>query len=281
MIYNYNQLQVLTSDYSGKYNVSVTTPTEFQYFIPKISRKELSYTSTSGLINYITSSRTGIGSIAELRTFNGGVNYKKLPRISSVTTGIGSNAAFEISSNTIGVVQKTRLRSIGFDYPYDKTLRPTAKLPEILKIDKLAILDNVGITSFGYGYGSIPPKVLLDGETGEQSTEVDLEFKFGTNQLTIVRNTFGITPVEPTLLPTGNTNGIGIGSLSYNSTTKDVYVTLNTGFTTVNAFPFEVGDKVMVESTSVGIASTRPGAIQLFLLEEDIIVQIITTNSSL
>ena len=51
--------------------------------------------------------------------------------------------------------------------------------------------------------------------------------------------------------------------MSYNSTTKDVYVTLNTGFTTVNAFPFEVGDKVMVESTSVGIASTVQGAIQL------------------
>ena len=263
LIYNYNQLQVLTSDYSGKYNVSVTTPTEFQYFIPKAPEKN-SYTSTSGLINYITSSRTGIGSIAELRTFNSGVNYKKLPRISSVTTGIGSNAAFEISSNTIGVVQKTRLRSIGFDYPYDKTLRPTAKLPEILKIDKLAILDRVGITSFGYGYGSIAPKILLfDGETGEQSTEVDLEFKFGTNQLTIVRNTFGITPVEPTLLPTGNTNGVGISSLSYNSSTKDVYVTLNTGFTTVNTFPFEVGDKVMVESTSVGIASTVQGAVQL------------------
>ena len=39
LIYNYNQLQVLTSDYSGKYNVSVTTPTEFQYFIPNFQKR--------------------------------------------------------------------------------------------------------------------------------------------------------------------------------------------------------------------------------------------------
>jgi len=258
-VVNYNQLIVGDSLYSGKYDVTVSSPTEFIYFIPSIPESS-SYTSTNALLNYNTSSTAGIGSIAALRTVNSGANYSKLPAVTGVVSGIGSQAAFEVSSDTIGVIKKTRLKNIGFDYPYDQTLRPKAKLPEILKIDKFAILESVGITSYGFGYGSVAPKVLLfDGVTGEEKTEVDLEFIFGTNQLTIVRNTFGINPVQPTLLPTKNTNGVGIDEIVYDSSTKEVYVTLNTGFTTANSFPFEVGDEVMVENVSVGIASTVAG----------------------
>ena len=77
-----------------------------------------------------------------------------------------------MTSEDIGMIRKTKLRSIGFDYPYDRTLKPTAKLPEIVKIDNLAILDSVGITSFGYGYGSIEPKILLfDGQTGVEKKQ--------------------------------------------------------------------------------------------------------------
>ena len=256
---NYNQLIVSDSLYSGKYNVTVSTPTEFKYFISSIP-ESTSYTSTNALLHYNTSSVTGIGSIASLRTFNSGANYSKLPSIEGVVSGIGSQAAFEISSDTIGVIMKTRLRNIGFDYPYDQTLRPQAKLPELLKINKFGILESVGVTSYGFGYGSVAPKVLLfDGVTGEEKTEVDLEFTFGSNQLTIIRNTFGVNPVQPKLLPTKNTNGVGIDEITYDSSTKEVYVTLNTGFTTANSFPFEVGDEVMVENVSVGIASTVAG----------------------
>ena len=73
--------------------------------------------------------------------------------------------------------------------------KPAAKLPEIVKIDSLAIFDTIGVTSHGYGYGSIEPKIiLLDGETGNKKEEVDLRFSFGSNQLQIVSNTYGINP---------------------------------------------------------------------------------------
>jgi len=257
-VIGYNQLQILDSKYSGKQTVSVASSTSFTYEISEIPEQS-SYTQNGTEIKYSTDSLTGIGSIVELKTFNKGSNYYKLPAITGVLSGIGSNAAFEILSDSIGSIQKTKLRSIGFDYPYDKTLRPTAKLPEIVKIDNLAILDSVGITSFGFGYGTIPPKVLLfDGQTGEQKTEVDLRFEFGTNQLQIVRNTYGISKVKPRILPTQNTNGVGISTISYDSGTKDVTVTLSTGFTTSGSFPFAVGDEIMIENTSVGIASTNP-----------------------
>ena len=63
--------------------------------------------------------------------------------------------------------------------------------------------------------------------------------------------------VTPTIIPVGNPNGVGINTISYNSTTKDVTVGFNTGFS--DAFPFSVGDKVLIENTSVGIASTARG----------------------
>ena len=257
-VIGYNQLQILDSVYSGKQSVSIASSTSFRYFT-KETPEQTSYTNSNAVVRYTTDSATGIGSIAELKTFNSGANYYKLPSIDGVTSGIGSNAAFEIQSNSIGSIKKTKLRNIGFDYPYDRTLKPGAKLPEIFKIDNLAIFDTIGITSYGYGYGSIPPKVIaLDGETGTQLEEVDLRFAFGESTLQIVSNTYGISNVEPTLIPTRNTNGVGISTIAYNSSTKDVTVTLATGFTTAGSFPFAVGDEIMIESTSVGIASTNP-----------------------
>lgn len=257
-VIGYNQLQIINSVYSGKQSVSIASSTAFRYFTARIP-EQASYTESDASLNYETDSPTGIGSISELKTFNKGENYYKLPSIKGVRSGIGSNASFELQSDTIGSIKKTKLRDIGFDYAYDRTLRPAAKLPDIFKINNLAILNSVGITSFGYGYGSIPPKVIVfDGETGDELKEVDLKFEFGESQLQIVSNTYGMNKVTPRFLPTINSNGVGISTLAYNSSTKDVTVTLSTGFTTAGSFPFTVGDEIMIENTSVGIASTNP-----------------------
>ena len=45
--------------------------------------------------------------------------------------------------------------------------------------------------------------------------------------------------------------------MAYDSGTKIVSVTLASGITTVGAFPFAIGDEIMIENTSVGIASTN------------------------
>ena len=281
-VIGYNQLKVIDSQYSGKQTVSISSPTSFRYEINSVP-ETLSYDSTTAIINYSTDSSTGIGSVAELKITNPGANYYNIPSIESVTSGIGSNAVFQIESTNIGAIKKTKLRDIGFDYPFDKTLKPAAKLPEIVKINSLSILDAVGVTSYGYGYGSIEPKIiLLDGETGDKKEEVDLRFSFGSNQLQIVSNTFGINQVTPTLLPTNNTNGMGIGTITYDSSSKDVTVTLSSGITTVGAFPFAVGDEIMIESTSVGIASTNPqGVVEIVDTGKDITVRITTISYSL
>jgi len=256
-----NLVQILDSKFSGKHTISIASTNTFRYYIPEIP-ETTSYTPDNASIKYSTDSSSGIGSIVDLKLYNDGRNYYKLPSIDGVNSGLGTGAVFEISSNDIGSIKKVKLNDIGFDYPYDRTLKPTAKLPQIFKINNLSILDSVGVTSFGFGYGAIPPKILMfDGLTGEQKTEVDLRFEFGTNQLNIVKNTDGINNVQPRLLPIRNSNGVGISTITYDSISKDVTVTLATGFSTANSFPFSIGDEIMIENASVGIASTNPNGV--------------------
>ena len=45
-----------------------------------------------------------------------------------------------------------------------------------------------------------------------------------------------------------NTNGVGIHTVGFNTITKDASVTLSVGYSTAGSFPFEVGDKVLIEN---------------------------------
>ena len=83
------------------------------------------------------------------------------------------------------------------------------------------------------------------------------KYKIGDTQVKILKNTFGIYDTTPKIIPTNNQNGIGINNISYNNVTKEVSVGLNTGFS--DSFPFSVGDKVLIENVSVGVATTGFG----------------------
>ena len=74
-----------------------------------------------------------------------------------------------------------------------------------------------------------------------------------------MKNTKGISNVEPTLIPIQSGAGVGIGTISYDSSTENVTVQLAVGFSTVNSFPFAVGDKILIENVSVGVGSTGKG----------------------
>ena len=65
--------------------------------------------------------------------------------------------------------------------------------------------------------------------------------------------------IPPRLVPTANTNGVGISTVGFNTITKYATVTLDVGFSTANTFPFVVGDKVLIEGVSVGVGSTGKG----------------------
>lgn len=243
--------------YNGKHTITVGTTTTFTYSLANTPEK-LSY-DTSSLVSYETDCTHTYGPIAKIELTNNGINYYSLPGITAVNSVSGTGAILETKSSKIGSLKKVALDNIGFNLPSDPTLNPGVLLPQSIKIDTLASFNSIGITSFGRGF-LVPPKlVVLDGKTKKEINDVDLKVTIGKSEVEILKNTDGMNNTNPTIIPTQSSAGVGIGTIAFNSTAETVTATLAVGFSTVNAFPFAVGDRVLVEGVSVGVGSTGKG----------------------
>jgi len=255
-----SQVEVFESRFNGEHPifVAVGSTNTFSYTLKQFPEKT-SYSTLTSLIEYTTDAKTALGPVADFHIKNGGQNYYSLPGITTITTEFGSNAIISVGSSSIGRIKKTKIQNIGFNFPSDTTLRPTVALPQVMKMKSLASIGSIGIASVGKGYAVAPTLLMFDGETKKQIKDIDLQFTLGDSQVQILNNTTGINPVTPIIIPTGNSNGVGISTVGFNTTTKDVTLTLSVGFSTENSFPFEVDDKVLVENVSIGIGSTGKG----------------------
>ncbi len=250
-----NQVQVLESRYNGTYEVSLPSNTSFTYSVSK-KPEQVSYAGTSSLLNYKTTSKSALGPISNFELTDGGHYYYNVPGIATVTSTLGQGAIVSASSTTIGRVLKTEINDIGYAFPSDPTLSPSVGLPQVVQIESLATFDSIGVSSVGRGYSIAPKLLVFDGKTNKQVPEVDLKYSLGKSNVEIRKNTYGLSDTRPTIIPIHNTAGVGINTVSYNTTTKSVTLTLSVGFSTANSFPFSIGDKVLVENVSVGLGST-------------------------
>jgi hypothetical protein len=253
-----NEIEILESKYNGKHTITSISSTSFTYTLPE-TPENISYIGTSSSIRYNTDSVNAFGPVSEVEITNKGRNYYALPGISTISSKFGKNALLDLQSSTIGKIQKTKINDIGFDFPSDFTLRPSISLNQIIKVEPLSSFKSVGVASVGRGYTTSPKLLVFDGKTNNLVPEVDLKYTLGNNKVEILKNAYSLNNVTPTILPIQNSNGVGIGSIRYNSTLKEVTVTLSVGFSTADSFPFEVNDKVMIENVSVGIGSTGIG----------------------
>ena len=253
-----NQISIKNSLYNGKHSVSVASTNSFTFTLEEIPEKS-QYTSSEALLTYETDSLKAYGSIKNVDLKDKGRNYLSIPGISTITSSMGRGAILEPSSKSIGKILKTSINDIGFDFPADKTVRPSATIPQIIKIESLTSFEFIGVSSFGRGYNSPPKLLVFDGRTKELMPDVDLKYELGNTQVQILKNTYGISDTTPTILPIQNSNGVGISSVGFNTTTKDVTVTLSVGFSTEDSFPFKVNDRVLIENVSVGVGSTAKG----------------------
>jgi len=257
-VFSNNQIQIVDSEYSGRHKVVSTSSTSFTYNIQNIPETSF-YNAANSLLSYKTDSLNTFGPISKINILSKGQNYYRLPDFSKIISDNGKNAILEASSSSIGKIQKTKINNIGYAFPSDFTLKPNLVLPQILKIEPLNSFDSIGISSVGRGYVTAPKLIVIDSKTKELLSEVDLKYSLGDTQVTILNNTYRLNDIEPIIIPTQNSNGVGISSIVYNSITNDVTVTLSVGFSTANSFPFAVGDKVLIENISVGINSTGKG----------------------
>ena len=252
-----NQLEIKESVYNGEYKVSVGTTSTFTYTIADVPEKP-SYSSTS-ILTYKTSSLSAFGPISDLLIRNAGNNYYTFPTISSITSTFGSNAILSIGSTNIGQIKKGTIQNIGFNFPSDKTLQPSVGLPQIIEIDDFSTIKSIGITSVGRGYTIAPLPVIIDGKTNKKVEEVELHYQLGDTDVTIIKNTSGMSNLPPIVIPTRNSNGVAISTVGFNTITKDVTLGLGTVYSDASDFPFSIGDKVLIENVSVGVGSTGLG----------------------
>ena len=95
--------------------------------------------------------------------------------------------------------------------------------------------------------------------TKKHVKDADLVYNLGDSSVKILNNARGISNVNPIIRPTQNSNGIGIGTVGFNTVTQNVTIGLDTGFSSGETVPLRVGDKVLIEGVSIGIGSTGLG----------------------
>ena len=87
-------------------------------------------------------------------------------------------------------------------------------------------MERVSVTSFGRGYTSAPQLILIDGSRKEVLPEADLRFELGNVGVEILK-IHSLFPINPTIIPIHNSNGVGISSLTFDSTSQTVTATLS------------------------------------------------------
>lgn len=249
-IQNYNTISLINSIYSGRFSVSGITTNTFSYQT-LLSPERSSYTSSQSKITYSTTDTEAYGGIDQIKITSSGFGFKTLPAIISVNTNLGEKAIFDTTTNNIGSILKTRIQDIGFDYPSDLTLKPIANIPQVLKINPLTSFEKIKVLSVGKNYNIAPDLVVIDSFDNRVVDDVILEYQLGNPEVLILQNTTGINNVQPRIIPINNSNGVSISTVSYNPGNKEVTVTLGSSFSDPQNFPFELGDRVLIENINI------------------------------
>ena len=264
----YSQIQYVNSKYNGTYKITGVTSTTFDVNLSKVAERT-SYTSSEcDSIKYTTNSTSATGSIEDVKIVFGGLDYKTVPNISSITSTYGSDAVLRLNSSNIGKLESVRLLTPGFSYPSDKTLTPTANIPNELTVKDYQTLQSITVESGGKNYLTPPSLVLYDPSTGELvsdfqgSTELSgsavspttLVDGVETAGVRIDRNPVGLKDdVVYRVAPVNNDNGVSIVSVA-SSTDNIVTLSVSTPILGFSTAPFKAGDLIFVEG--IGLAST-------------------------
>ena len=272
-IKNSNKLSIVNSKFNVTANATGIGSTTFNYTLRNTPERDL-YPDNEATITYTTTSLTALGPVAEVTLDSIGRNYTALPNVSQIVSIGGTNAIFLPASTTIGKADTVVLTDIGFDYPPDKTLRPIAQFPYTYKIEPLSKFKEIKIINPGVNYFIPPQLIVLDGFTGRVNTEASLRYDIGDTEVTVIRNTTGLYNVTPRILPINNPNGVRIDSITFDAGTLDVTIGFAVTFNSVADYPFEVGDKVIVENTNIDSSVQGTGynsadfGYELFVLTE-------------
>ena len=258
-VINYSSLKISDSIYNGDYVITGIGSTTFSFVLPSQPEKDGYTKNEATVLKYDTSSTTASGSINKIKITSKGRNYQNIPVVTSIGSTNGVGAVVRLNSDETGKLRRYTIKNLGFDYSADKTIQPSVQLPQILRLDRLSKIANIGISSGGKNYIQPPNIVVIDRVTGlvkdEVITAVDIQ---GTSvsEVRLLRNTNSLYDTNPRIIATNNNNGIKVKNLSHTSATNLVTLTLEGAYDSTT-YPFTLGQKLYVEN--IGIGSTGSG----------------------
>lgn len=260
-VIGYNKLNILDSAYNGTFNVTGIGSTTFTFNLIEEPEKDSYTLNEATTLKYSTIATQVSGPIDKIQIVSKGKGYNQVPSVTSVASTEGIGGVINLVSNNIGVLRNYTIKNIGFDYSSDNTLRPTAKFPQIITLNRLASISNIGITSGGRNYVQPPNITVIDRVTGIVKTEVVTETELQGSSLSkvkIIRNTNTLYDTNPLVVTTNNTNGIKVTDLTFNNSTKRVTLTLDSGTSgfTTSTYPFVLGRKIFVENIGIGLTGS-------------------------
>ena len=258
-VISHNTIFKSVSKLDGRHKIVGIGSTTFDFNIRAFS-EIVSYDQTTSIPNYQTSSKTAFGDIKKIDLIDNNYGYTQLPGISNIKTDTGAGAILFAESTSIGRItnQKFKSNNIGWNYPTDQTLKPTANLPEIVEIDALSSFSRIGITSSGIDYLTAPSLVVRDGFT-DDIVDCVLDYELGDPEVKIITNSTGFFNTPPRIIPVNNSNGYYIGAITLDGNGTTVKLDLTNQFNSDDEYPFYIGGKVYVENINIGIGTTGKG----------------------
>jgi len=245
----YNQISFVLSELNQKQKIVGVSSNTFSFSSKKI-KENLPYSSSDGIFQYFTDSTNSTGEIHEFNITSNGKFYSKLPYVTTIESNSGSNAIVLPQSNNIGKIETLNLVDVGYDYPTDYTLLPLVKFPTIARVEPFSSIDYVKVENPGKNYNTNPDLIVIDGFTNIVSDAIS-HYNILDNEVNIIKNTKSLYNATPRVVTINNSNGVGISSISYNDSTKNVTAFLNKQFSALEDFPFSIGQNVYVEGVSV------------------------------
>jgi len=244
-----NQILLNQSSFSGRNTISSVGLSTFSYNVSETNEID-GYTKSNSNLSYSTTSENAKGPISKFKIISNGFGYQQFPFISGIISEEGKNAILIPVSYKIGSAKDIEIRDIGYEYSVDKTISPFVRFPQLFKVEPLSNISSIGISSVGRNYNTSPDLIVKDSLTNSIVEDIVLDYDLEKSKINIVRNSKGFYNNIPQIIPTNNTNGVKISNATYDSSSKNVTLTLNKSFSSEEEIPFEIGDRIIVEGIS-------------------------------
>jgi hypothetical protein len=259
---NHSQINFIDSEYNGTYNIFGVSTSSFKISPSRVPSILVYASDQVEKIEYSTKTSFGVnGSIGKVKIISEGFGFKKLPKFSDISTINGSDANLVAISTNIGKIKRTRFKTVGYEYPSDKTLNPEAFISPIVNIDNSDTIDEIDIVFGGSRYVNSPDLLLFNDVTKtivDSSSLIAFTPSGAIAQVVQIAPIYGLKSDTHKVLSINNSNGVGISSIVTDNS-GIATCTISTPILGFTSPLFSVGDEIFVEGLELIDGSTGTG----------------------